>query len=607
MRKLLLAAGVILALWSPVPAATAATVSITATAGFASEAGLAQGAYRISRTGLTTLPLLVNIQVFGTATRNIDYALSVGSLAFSGNVVVIPPGASAVTLTLTPKQDSQIEGNETAIIRIAPSAAYTVGAQNQASVVISDNDLPAGKPNIVVIMTDDQTVADLQVMSKTRSLLGDRGVTFTNSFVDYSLCCPSRATFMTGQAAHNHHVLGNTYLQDGGYQAFKPTEGNALPVWLKTGGYKTFAFTKLMNGYGGESPAAPLAERTHIPPGWDQWYGRPDYTAYHYYDYDLNENGNIVRHGCLAEDYETDLMAKKAAAFIAQNRTSSQPFFMWLAPLAPHDSFDRACGYTDTPMPAARHLHHFDNLAVPHGLNFNEADVSDKPNYVFSVPLLAPGVPETLDVQVRRRRETLLAVDEMVEKVVNALFATGKLNNTYIIFTSDNGFLMGEHRLKHLKTVPYEESIRVPLIIRGPGIPANQKRAQLVNNVDVVATIVQAAGVTAGRTLDGRSLIPLMQDVSTPWRSTLLIQGVLPPYGSPVIRFQGVRTALAKYIEIAPTVLHPTGEQELYNLWLDPRELQNIAGSDAALKAALQSKLNVLRTCAGATCWMTDP
>lgn len=592
-------------------AVTLPTVSIVASDAWASEAGQ-QGAFVISRTGATTARLLVNILISGTATRGIDYALTGGSVGISNLVAAIPAGAASVTVTLKPKQDILIEGNETAVITLAAGLGYIVGAPNRAQVTILDDDVPTNlsKPNVVVIMTDDQTSADLQVMTKTQTLLAARGVTFTNSFVDFSLCCPSRATFMTGQAAHNHTVLGNTPVQHGGYATFKPAvpevgnpgEGNALPVWLKNGGYKTFAFTKLMNGYGGTNASAPLSEKQHIPPGWDAWYGKVDYTAYHYFDYDLNENGIIVHHGCAEADYETDLMAGKAAKFISQNMNSKKPFFMWLAPLAPHDSFDAACGYKDSPRPASRHLHLFDNAPVPRSLNFNEEDVSDKPDYIVETPLLSTATSDLLRTQVRRRRESLLAVDEMVEKVVNTLFQTGQLNNTLIIFTSDNGFLMGEHRLKHLKTVPYEESIRVPLIIRGPGLPAGEVRSQLVNNVDVVATIVEAAHITPLRTLDGHSLLPLMKNAATPWRSALLVQGIVPPYVVPSTRFQGVRTATAKYVEIHT----PVEERELYDLVADPRELENRADDPAvaALQGQLKDILDTLRTCQGATCWV---
>jgi arylsulfatase A-like enzyme len=201
-------------------------------------------------------------------------------------------------------------------------------------------------------------------------------------------------------------------------------------------------------------------------------------------------------------------------------------------------------------------------------------------------------------------------VDEMVEKVVNTLFQTGKLNNTLIIFTSDNGFLMGEHRQKHIKTVPYEESIRVPLIIRGPGLPAGVIRPQMVNNVDVVATIVEAANIRetiqGRKILDGHSLLPLMKDALTPWRSALLVQGIVPPYDGTAKRFQAVRTATAKYVEIHT----PDEERELYDLVADPRELENKAdnpdatSADAVLQAQLKTTLDALRTCQGPTCWV---
>ena len=255
-------------------------------------------------------------------------------------------------------------------------------------------------------------------------------------------------------------------------------------------------------------------------------------------------------------------------------------------------------------MPADRHLHTLDSHKVQHAPNTNEANVSDKPSFVASLPSLTTAERSNLDHQVRRRRESLLAVDELVAKVVLKLHSTGRLQNTLIIFTSDNGYLIGEHRIENEKLAPYEESIRVPLVIRGPGIPWGETRPQMVSNIDIAATILDAANIIApGRVQDGSSLHPLMQDATTPWRSALLVQGSVPLKRlntNPMTRFQGVRTATAKYIE------YTNGESELYDLSADTRELANKTDDPgyAGLKAALQGMLTTLRNCAGPTCWV---
>ncbi|HET7679640.1 MAG TPA: sulfatase [Xanthobacteraceae bacterium] len=591
-------------------------MAITAPDAFASETG-AKGTFRISRSGSTAANLTVWVAVSGTATRNDDYTISGGSPTLSGLVAVIPAGASFLDLTVHPKADTLSDGPETVVLTLAKRASYNLAARTSATVTIAEAPT-LNKPNVVVIMTDDMTAADIQVMPETLRLLGERGVTFTNSFTDFSLCCTSRATFLTGQAAHNHGILGNHPSAGGGYELFKPTENNTLPVWLRNGGYRTFAYTKYMNGYGGWTQSAPLADRQHVPPGWDVWFGRVDYHAYRFYDYDLNQNGALVHRGCNTIDYDTDLAATKAVGFIANNQTVPKPLFMWIAPLAPHNTFSGRCDREvfRGPMPADRHLHKLDSHVVQQAPSTNEFDVSDKPSFIAALPLLTFKQRTELVQQIRRRRESLLAVDELVKKVVMTLQSTGRLQNTLIIFTSDNGYLMGEHRIENQKVYPYEESIRVPLVISGPGIPWGEARSQLVSNIDLAATILDFAGfpvtipnvppTTPGRVQDGRSLKPLMENAGTPWRTALLIQGSV--YATnPFIRFQGVRTESAKYIEYNNTI----GESELYDLTTDPRELENKAampGSPPALKSelelVLENMLSTLRTCAGSTCWV---
>lgn len=456
----------------------------------------------------------------------------------------------------------------------------------------------AWRPNVVVIMTDDQDdMGSMSVMPKVEQLLADEGVVFTNSFVDFPLCCPARASFLTGQAAHNHGVLDNVP-PDGGYARLLPTEGNTLPVWLHQAGYVTALIGKYLNGYGS-------GDATHVPPGWDTWNGVPHGLGKHeYYNYTINEDGTLHAYGSSPSDYQTDVLAQKAADFISTREGSSQPFFLWLAPLAPHSA-----GTGFFPEPAPRHSGTFAGLPLPQPPNFNEEDVADKPGFIQALPKMDAGSVTLTTESFRKRRESLLAVDDMVERVVAALMNAGKLANTMIVFTSDNGYSHGEHRRVLGKGLVYEENIRVPLIIRGPGIPTDETQDQLVNNLDLVATIMELAGATPGRTLDGRSLTAVLSDGSAPWRSALLVQGLdtVGPNGNAYGRYQGVRTANYVYAEHQA----PDGpvEQELYDLAADPYQLtsQHNNPDYTAIRNTLQTLLGILRSCAGETCWVDAP
>src|SRR5439155_6954337 len=225
-------------------------------------------------------------------------------------------------------------------------------------------------PNVVVIMTDDQDVASMRVIPNVQRLIAAQGVTFVNSFVNLSLCCPSRATFLTGQYAHNHGVLSNA-LPAGGYQ--KLDHSHTLPVWLQRAGYATVHIGKYLNSYG-----LNMDQRT-IPPGWSEWYGALDPSTYNYLDFSLNENGKIVHYGRNPTTYQTDVYTQKALDIIKRRAPSSQPFFLWVAYLAPHN--------IPGPVPAPRHAGRFKNEPLPTPPSFNEQDVSDKPAAIRKLPL----------------------------------------------------------------------------------------------------------------------------------------------------------------------------------------------------------------------------
>jgi N-acetylglucosamine-6-sulfatase len=438
------------------------------------------------------------------------------------------------------------------------------------------------RPNVVVLETDDQTVESMRVMPNVKTLIADQGVTFDNSFVSYSLCCPSRSTFLTGQYAHNHGVWGNA-APNGGY--YKLDSTNTLPVWLQKAGYQTILLGKYLNQYGTKNPR-------EIPPGWGQWYGTPDPSTYRYLNYTINENGNLVQFGNAAADYKTDVESRLAVDLISRQATDPRPFFMWFTFVAPHAGGPRDADDPSglgTPSPAPRDKNRFANEPLPMPPSFNEADVSDKPAAVRNRPLIGPARIRGIREMYQQRLESLLAVDDAVAKVVNELASIGKLDNTYIIFTSDNGFMHGEHRIQQGKVVLYEPSIRVPLLMRGPGIPRGQHRSQFVANTDLAPTIVQATGAQPGRVMDGRSLIPFAKDKLLQSSRDILLE--TPTYA-------GVRSPNWLYAE------YVTGEKELYNLARDRDELNNQQTNPAydRMEANLASRLARLRQCKGAVC-----
>jgi arylsulfatase A-like enzyme len=437
-------------------------------------------------------------------------------------------------------------------------------------------------PNVLVIMTDDQTVESIRVMGNVKRLLRDRGATFGNSFVTFALCCPSRATFLTGQYAHNHGVLGNAP-PNGGYAKLDHT--NTLPVWLQDAGYYTAHLGKYLNGYGRADP-------TEVPPGYDEWRGSVDPSTYRFHDYTLNENGVLRTYA----GYQTDVYARKAARIIRQRAPSSRPFFLWVAFLAPHSGGPREPddpAGQPTPVPAPRHRDAFASEPLPRPPGFNERDVSDKPAGIRSRPLLGPARIRAIRENYQQRLESLLAVDEAVGRLVRALRESGELRDTLVIFTSDNGFFHGEHRVPSGKLLAYEPSIRVPLIMRGPGIPAGVRLSQRVANIDLAPTIVDAAGATPGRVMDGRSLLPVIAQPDMPLGRDLLVER-----GPGAGTFTALRAPAYLFVE------HGNGEEELYDLERDPFQLasRHADPAYAAIKAGLAERLEHLRACSGLVC-----
>src|SRR5215208_4731301 len=467
---------------------------------------------------------------------------------------------------------------------LAGALVLLPGAAAQAA-----HDATAPRPNIVVVWSDDQTLEEMRFLPKTQALIGREGVTFTNYFDSFSLCCPTRATFLTGQYAHSNGVEGNA-LPSGGYYKLDSTK--TLPVWLQRAGYRTALVGKYLNQYGTRNPA-------EVPPGWTDWHGSVDPTTYRYSNFTLNENGRLTTYCATgtAECYSTDVYTQKAVEIIRASAPSAQPFFLWVTPLAPHSGQPRDPDDPPnlaSPSPAPRYANRYANEPLPMPPSFNEADVSDKPRGIRNRALLGPARINAIRENYQQRAESLLAVDDMVEQIVGALRASGELGNTLLMFSSDNGFFHGEHRVPNGKVLLYEPSIHLPLLIRGPGVPRGQRRTQLAVSADWAPTILAAAHATAtGRVLDGASLWPLILDPGKELGRDIVLEN-----GPGARNFKALRTLHYKYAEYA------NGDRELYDLIRDPSELTNVVADprNAALQAILATRLARVRDCHGAAC-----
>jgi arylsulfatase A-like enzyme len=398
-------------------------------------------------------------------------------------------------------------------------------------------------------MDDDQSVNLQQFLTKTNADIRAKGVTFDNSFVNYSLCCPSRSTMLTGQYAQPRGQ-GNQLPSGGTASSRRPSatrcrSGSARRLLHRA------HIGKFLNGYGATVPdttVPPAGTRVRLDRQSRSVHGGT-YTAY---GYTLNENGQIVHYGTTPgvvdpATYQTDVYSQKAADFIRRRAPSNKPFYLSVAPRDPH-SEAAACNCAgDNPRAAPRYQGHFAGLTAPRNPDFNEADVSDKPSNIKSLPSLTPTAINNVDDRYRARAEAVLGVDDLVQNVVSTIQQQGELKNTVLMFTSDNGFFHGEHRVPQGKVRLYEPSIRVPLQIRAPGMPKGVHRSQPVGNVDLTETILDFAHAKPGRKEDGMSLVPIMEKKRYwPGRAmdleTFFTPDALEDPEDPPLNYQGVRT-----------------------------------------------------------------
>ena len=434
------------------------------------------------------------------------------------------------------------------------------------------------KPNIILILVDDQVISSFNTLPKIQSDLIGKGIFFKNTFCASPVCAPSRASILTGQYPHNHGEETN------GSKKFvnNRDKDNTIATILKNGGYKNVFIGKYTHGYN---------DANYVPPGWYNWYallgGAPGY-----YDYIMSANGKPIKYDSHENDYSTDVISKIANNFILNNKDPDRPFFMYIAPFAPHSPRT----------PAPRHAnYHFEKDSRP---PFYESDISDKPKWVQDHRKFYP----LHDGEKRVRDGTyklnsLLAVDEMIDKLIKNLAHTGKLDNTYIFYLADNGDDFSTHVKATGKLLPYEEGVRTPLVVRVPGINHSVKHDHLVSTVDLLPTIIELAGLDMPSFVDGRSMVPLLSSEPLPeseWRKRCYVelgdfkswyQKAYPP------RYQLIRGSAYKYIEYA------TGEKEFYDLRVDPKEMTNSYDSlSSETRHNLNLQLRRLSSCKGRSC-----
>ena len=471
------------------------------------------------------------------------------------------------------------------------------------------------RPNLIIILTDDldlklDTITHMPIL---QSELVNQGTSFEHFLVTDAVCCPSRVTYLRGQYLHNHQVYTNT-APSGSFEKFYflGSEASTLATWLQAAGYQSGFFGKYLNGYPNRD------QRTYIPPGWHEWYAPIKGKPYVGLEYEMNENGKQIYYDSNPEDYMTDVLSRKAVDFIQRSANSPDPIFIYIATFAPHEPA----------RPAERHAETLSGVIAPRTPSFNEEDVSDKPGGIRFDPPLTEEQIIKIDEDYRARAETMLAVDEMIAAVLIALQESGRLENSYIVFTSDNGYHLGQHRMKSGKATAYEEDIHVPFIVRGPGVPSGVVVSDYIaGNVDLAPTFAELAGVIAPDFVDGRSLVPLLHGESLPesWRKAYLVEhyamkekdegiepelvmveysdfpdasGIPSPDQDELVKaYAALVTAHYKYVEYAD------GFRELYDLQADPYELENQAALAASeLVEELAAWLHAMEACSGNSC-----
>ena len=510
------------------------------------------------------------------------------------------------------------------------------------------------QPHIIVIMADDldvhtaETLLALGFMPNLETYVVGRGVRFRQSFVTNSLCCPSRSTYLSGRYSHNHGVLRNNapygsvtaFTDPNPFDAYPRGDVSTLATWLRGAGYRTAHVGKYLNGYG-SNPSAPETSPLnphYVPWGWNRWEALIDPSTYDVYAYWMSMYDDLIhpdRRGRIrppmSTEYQPTFLAERAASVILESRIffPTQPLFLTVTPLAPHvetwtiqqPRYPNAWCWTIRPNPADaidkpwrwNFIYQSLPLLPAAKPSFNEADVDDKPERLRRPAMTADDVA-CLTTQYRDRFASMLAVDDLIGTVAAAL--GNQLDDTVIVFTSDNGYLLGEHRMVE-KVVPYEESIRVPLYVAGRGVAGGRSVDGLVVNNDLAPTIAALAGALPWSPVDGRSLVSILGG-RTPldWRKRFLVEhwvsGPLsndnPATDLDVPTYAALRTGPDDapypnrlYVEHFndPTLPGRATNVELYDLNTDPDQLTSLHADSmrAEERAALHEQLTRLRSC----------
>ncbi|MFL6031640.1 MAG: sulfatase [Rubrobacteraceae bacterium] len=449
------------------------------------------------------------------------------------------------------------------------------------------------RPNILLVLTDDQDAGSISEMPNVQSQLVDKGTTYDRAFATTPLCCPSRTSILRGQYAHNHGVWDNKP-PNGGFPRFQELglEESTVATWLDEAGYNTGFIGKYLNKYGEYQDP-----NTHVPPGWDRWIGYqggPEEQRMRG-AFKVNVQGKVVRIDA-TEEHDTDYFARKAEDYV-RNRKPGRPWFLMIATNAPHFPAQAS----------ARNENGYAGRTMPKTPSFNEADISDKaspwrdnallPEECPSKPREVPGeklqcVPEA-DETWRNRMESLRDVDDMIAELLAALRDKGFARHTYVILTSDNGFELYQNRV-YSKGSPYEPSQRVPFIVRGPGVSKDRVDHHLVANIDLAPTFAQWAKARTPDFVDGRSLVPILDNPNSPWRTRLLFEHHLGTQS-----FEAIRTSADQVYIKYPS----THETEYYDLDKDPYQLD---GQAETPPPQLDEQLKDLMRCSGASCRVAD-
>jgi len=536
---------------------------------------------------------------------------------------------SRVSMLTAPRQC--LDGAATMTVRAVAMAADVTPADTAASPQVAQQ----SRPNIVMIMLDDMRADDLAYMPLTQELIGDQGVTFANSLAPYPLCCPARASVLTGQYAHNHRVW--SHLPPWGFTSFN--DESTLATWLQDAGYATTYIGKYLNGYGTQPEPGQESgtSTTYVPPGWTDWRASmdgldPDHPqnggTYRYMDTTLNDNG--VEFDNYAGQYQSRVYGRLSEEVVTSRAASDQPFFFYVSYTAPHHG---GPSDPDDPEPATSDTGTERRFATPYvpadvrdSLNevisaapgtdwYRTVAPQDKPEYLRDIPPMNDAEKTALLEVTRQRAESISVVDQQVARTVEALERTGELEETLILLTSDNGYFLGEQGIRAGKTLPHEPSIHTPLVMRGPGIPAGEIRYDPFLSIDFAPTIARLAGVEPKLPVDGVSMLSVARNGDEGWTRAVLtetgqrnIVRATDEAGEPLttddpgaadIRYAiGVRSDRYLYIHLA------NGDEELYDMAVDPDQYDNLAnqGPYARIRDLMREQLKVIRACDEAQC-----